>query len=168
MLLCSIECCFINIICCIGPSINWFGWWRINAISSASASCLKCWGYLLSHEHVCSFSVIPMWLIYSTWFWGKGVFSLHPTFLMPIYTQKVSPAVSITDYFTKQPAKSLFCNLAEQRNPELGPPAILSKHLCETIDSCNVFKRKSHKTYCGLLTVITTVVMLCQVYTDLM
>lgn len=70
--------------------------------------------------------------IYSIWFGGKGVFSLHSTFLMPIYTQKVSPVVSITDYFTNQPAKSLFCNLAEHSNPELGPPAILSKHLCET------------------------------------
>lgn len=54
---------------------------------------------------------------------------------MPIYTQEVGPAVPITDYFNKQPAKSLFCNLAEQSNPELGPPAISSKHLCETIYS---------------------------------
>lgn len=73
--------------------------------------------------------------IYSIRFWGEGVLNLHPTFLMPIYTQKVSPMVSITDYFTKQPAKSLFCNLAEQSKPKLGPPAILSKHLCETIGS---------------------------------
>lgn len=61
------------------------------------------------------------------------MFSLHSAFLMPIYTQKVSPMVSITDYFTKQLAKFLFCNLVEQSKPELNPPAILSKHLCEAI-----------------------------------
>lgn len=62
------------------------------------------------------------------------MFSLHPTFLMPISTRKVSPMVSITDYFTKQPAKTLFCNLVEQSKPELDPPAILSKqHLCQAI-----------------------------------
>lgn len=173
ILLCSVGCCLLNAICSVGSStLNWFGSQRFNAISFPSASCLKNWGYLLSHEHICNFSVIPTWLmrIRSAWFWGKGVFSLHPTVLMSIYTQKVSPMVSITHYFTKQPAKSLFCNLVEQSKPELDPPAILSRqHLCEAIRfPIHWLIEQICKTCCGLFSVIAAVGMPCQAYTDLM
>ena len=42
---------------------------RRDSMPSPSVSCLKSWGYLLSHEHVCNFSVFPIWLmrIYSVW-----------------------------------------------------------------------------------------------------
>lgn len=82
--------------------------------------------------------------------------------------------VSITDYFTKQPAKFLFCNLVEQSKPELNPPAILSKHLCEAIRfqihwlTAMSLRANLPAEHVVDSSIFAAVGMLCQAYTDLM